>query len=252
MTAVSTYSKLMCSLAAASVTLLCGCAQQATNGPQVGQVLGGATKQMNLDGSLGGFLPQPELLTSGGSGQLDYVYFSPALQPAAFTSIILDPVTIWAGTDSTLNSATPAQRQGMADNFTRNLANAIKTVCPLTTQPGPNTLRVRVALVDAVHPNAAVNTIATYTPYASTAYGAASFLFNSGVGYFAGSATAEAYFTNAATGALLFQGADKRGGTTSLAENTLNTSLDIDHSFQAWSNLLAKRLTSMGFCPQRS
>jgi hypothetical protein len=69
--------------------------------------------------------------------------------------------------------------------------------------------------------------VATYTPYVSTGYGLASLAFNNGVGYFAGTAAAEGYATDAATGALLWEAADKRDGTTALAENTLNTWLDV-------------------------
>ena len=55
----------------------------------------------------------------------------------------------------------------------------------MVTAPSPGTMRMRFALVDAKIPNSAVNTVATYTPYASTAYSLASLAFNNGVGYFA-------------------------------------------------------------------
>jgi hypothetical protein len=103
----------------------------------------------------------------------------------------------------------------------------------LPTQAGPGTFRIRFALVDAFHPNPVVNTVATHTPYASTVYGAASVLFNYGVGYFAGTATAEAYGIDAGSGTVVWEAVDKRGGTTALAENTVNTWLDVDHPFQA-------------------
>jgi hypothetical protein len=71
---------------------------------------------------------------------------------------------------------------------------------------------------------------------------------NKGVGYFAGTATAEGYGTDAVTDALLWEAVDKRGGTTAMAENTLDTKLDIDHAFVAWSNQLASRLVQLGVC----
>ena len=86
------------------------------------------------------------------------------------------------------------------------------------------------------------------TPYASTAYSLGSLAFNNGVGYFAGTATAEGFATDASTGALIWQVVDKRGGTTSLAENTLNTWLDVDHAFQAWSEEIASRMQQLGAC----
>jgi len=70
----------------------------------------------------------------------------------------------------------------------------------MVTSPSPGTIRMRFALVDAKIPNATVNTVATYTPYASTAYSLASLAFNNGVGYFAGAATAEGYAMDRRTG----------------------------------------------------
>jgi hypothetical protein len=47
-------------------------------------------------------------------------------------------------------------------------------------------------------------------------------------------------------GGLLWEAVDKRGGTTALAENTLNTWLDVDHAFQAWADQPATRLQDLG------
>ena len=75
----------------------------------------------------------------------------------------------------------------------------------MVTAPSPGTMRMRFALVDAKIPNSTVNTVATYTPYASTAYSLASLAFNNGVGYFASAATAERYATDATNGRLLWE-----------------------------------------------
>ena len=109
-------------------------------------------------------------------------------------------------------------------------------------------MTLQFAIVNAKLPNAALNTLALYAPYESTAYAAASLLFNKGVGYFAGTATVEGYATDAANGTLLWQGVDKRGGTTAAVENTLNTWLDVHHAFQSWSNQLVSRLQLLGVC----
>jgi uncharacterized protein DUF3313 len=98
-----------------------------------------------------------------------------------------------------------APRQALANQFTSDLATALKAHCRMTTQSGPGTARLRFALVGAKEPNAALNTVATYVPYVSTAYGAASYLFNKDVGYFAGTATVEGYATDTSNGAVLWQ-----------------------------------------------
>jgi hypothetical protein len=57
-------------------------------------------------------------------------------------------------------------------------------------------MRMRFALVDAKIPNSTENTVATYTPYVSTAYSLASLAFNNGLGYPCFSMMKEAYTTS--------------------------------------------------------
>jgi hypothetical protein len=58
----------------------------------------------------------------------------------------------------------------------------------------------------------------------------------------------EAYATDASTGALTWQVVDERARTASMAENTLNTKLDIDHTFRIRSGQLVSRLVQTGIC----
>ena len=215
---------------------------------QSGQIVGGATKQIADVQPVAGFLPQPELLQRGAPGQAALVYLNPAAKFASYTQVMLDPVTVWAAPDSSLNTVPPVQRQALADTFYSDLYSAVSKVCRIATKPSPGTIHMRFAIVDAKAPNATINTIATYAPYASSAYSAASFAFNKGVGFFAGTATAEGFATDATYGTLLWEGIDKRGGTTSLVENTLDTWLDVNHAFETWSARLAARMQQLGIC----
>jgi Protein of unknown function (DUF3313) len=237
-------------LALAAVAGLTACGgSDGTGGMfQTGQIVGGGTKQITGAQAVGGFLPDPSLLTPGGTGRADLVYRNPTANFASYNKVMLEPVAIWAAPNSQLNTVPVAQRQAAANAFYSDLYKALSTRCQMVTSPSPGTMRMRFALVDATLPNATENTVATYTPYVSTAYDLASVAFNNGVGYFAGTATAEGYARDATTGALLWQAVDKRGGTTAMAENTLNTWLDVDHAFQAWSQQLASRMQELGAC----
>ena len=234
----------------AIVATLAACGQSGGQGGlvQPGQIVGGGTKQITDVQPVAGFLPDASLLRPGGSGQAALVYRNPTANFSSYNKVILEPVAIWTPPDSQLNTVPAVQRQAVADSFYSDLYNALKKRCQMVTSPSPGTMRMRFALVDAKIPNATVNTVATYTPFASLAYGLASLAFNNGVGYFAGTATGEGYATDATDGALLWQAVDKRGGTTALAENTLNTWLDVDHAFQAWSDQLATRMQELGAC----
>jgi len=234
---------VMAGLAAAA------CSSNESIGPfQVGQIVGGGTKQIASVQPAAGFLPNPSLLQPGQQGQPDLVYRSPTANFASYRSVRLEPVAIWTSPGSPLNQEPEAQRRALANTFYSDLYTALSQHCQMTRTASPGALRVRVALVDAKPSNAVEDTVATYAPYVGAAYGAASLAFNHGVGYFAGTATAEAYGTDAANGTVLFEAVDRRGGTTALLENTLDNWLDVHHAFTAWSNELTAKLQQMGVC----
>jgi hypothetical protein len=215
---------------------------------QPGQIVGGATKQMDQVQPVDGFLPQPSLLQPGGNGRAALYYINPDATLSAYSKIMLDPVQIYTSAGSQLSNVPAGQRTAAANTFYSDLFAAMKKNCNMAKTPGPGTLRMKFALVDAELPNPVANTVATYVPYVSTAYSATSFVFHGGVGYLAGTATAEAYATDSATGALVWQAVDKRGGTTALVKNTFDSWLDVHHAFEAWSAQLVKGLQGAGIC----
>ena len=213
-----------------------------------GRIVGGATKQMRDVQPVAGFLPKVSLLRPGGAGEAVLVYRNPQANFASYSKVMLDPVTIWTARGSALANVPQNQRLAIANSFYSYLYNALKTRCQMVRSPSPGTIRFRIALTDATTPNATVNTVATYAPYVSTAYSVTSRVFNKGVGYFAGTAAAEGYATDAKTGTLLWEAVDKRGGTTALVANTLDNWRDVENAFKGWSEKLVSRVQELGAC----
>src|SRR3954453_13918951 len=214
-----------------------------------GRIIGGSTSQMS-EGvrPVGRFLPQPALLSPGGSGQPVLVYRNPGAAWQNYNRVMLDRISVIAGAESQLRSVSEDYRRGVANYFYGIMYNALGTRCTMVNKAGPGTMRIRIALVDAKTPNKLVNTTATYTPYASTAYSIASRVFNKGVGYFAGNATAQAYAVDAQKGTLLWQAVDKRGGTTALVADTTDDWRDVRKIFETWGRQMADRLVQLGIC----
>jgi hypothetical protein len=215
---------------------------------QAGQIVGGATRQMKEVRASSGFLPQPQLLAPGGPGRAALVYLNPNANLSAYRNVMLDAPVIRSGPNSELRSVPAPQLRAAASAFYSDLYNALKSKCTLVRKASPNTIRLRLALVDADLPDAAINTVATYTPYVSTAYSVASRAFNKGVGYFAGTATVEGFAVDSVKGTLLWEAVDKRGGTTAFVANTLDNWRDVRHAFQAWGVQLRTRLQDLGVC----
>ncbi|MGE0260412.1 MAG: DUF3313 domain-containing protein [Alphaproteobacteria bacterium] len=231
--------------------LLCQSSALAQEKPLIdkGRIIGGSTGQMRDDvRPVGKFLPQPALLRPGGAGQPVLVYRNPGAAWQNYNRVMLDRVSVMAGPESQLRSVSENYRRGVANYFNGIAYNALSTRCTMVSRPGPGTMRIRIALVDAKTPNKLINTAATYTPYASTAYSVASRVFNKGVGYFAGNATAQAYAVDAQKGTLLWQAVDKRGGTTALVADTTDDWRDVRKIFETWGQQMAERLAQLGVC----
>lgn len=217
----------------------------------VERVVGGGTAQITDVKPVPGFLPQPGLLQPGGRDRAALFYMKPGANFAAYRSVHIAPVEIWAGANSNLKDVPVAQRRALANMFYAELHKSLKPGCTLVAKPAANTLRIRIALADASSADATVNTVANYAPYASTAYTLGSLAFNKGVGFFAGTATVEGFATDGRTGEVLWQAVDKRGGTGALVKNTLDEWLDVRHAFEAWSAQVAQRLRDIGVCGAR-
>jgi hypothetical protein len=231
-------------LAPALLGMIAGCSNQSVEQA----VIGGGTKQVAVSYPLDGFLPRPELLYPGTSGQPGLVWFAPGFNAGSYTSILLDPVTIVTSSSSALAAASAKQRVTLANLYYSDLYSSLRTQCNLVARPGPRTLRLRFALSDAETSNGTLKTLATYAPYVNVAYKAGSVAFNSGAGYFSGSATSEAYATDSKTSALLWQGVDKRAGSIALVQNTTNSWNDVNNAMKAWSQQVVTRLQALGAC----
>ncbi len=229
-------------LALALVGAVAGCSNP--------NIVGGGTAQVAGATPVDGFLPQPGLLTPGGPGQVDLVYFKPGLNFANYNAILLDPVAIVSDPTSPLASASTEQRNALANLYYSELFSALSAHCHMQASPAPGTLRFTFALTDAKLSNGVVKTLANYTPYVSVAYKVGSLAFNNGVGVFSGTATSEAYATDSVSGALLWQGVDKRAGTNAVIQNTTNSWYDADTAMKAWAAEAAKRLQELGVCHQ--
>jgi hypothetical protein len=195
-------------------------------------------------------LPDPALLQKGTSGEVDQVYLNPNVKWASYTKVMLDPVTIWTGPGSDMAKASPKEQKALADAFYTERHNAVAKHCEMVTKPSPGTMGWHIALVDASSANPFLNTLSTYEPQIHLLDVAAGFVFDHGVAYWVGEATAEGYARDATTGVLLWEGADERAGTKALRRDTFNSWDDVDNAFKAWAEQFARRLGELGACPR--
>jgi len=189
---------------------------------------------VKFSGFLNGYYDK---LEKGGPGQALYSYVKPGANVASYTKILLDPVTILRPADE--KGAVPEDEQKVANNFYSQLVTNLSKDYEMVKEPGPNTLRVQVALTDVSSGSGAMQAITSVVPI-----GIAISVAQAMVGAkpaFSGEVSVETEVTDAKSGELLGAGVDRRIANKSLA-TSVNTWGALTKVTETWSEMFAYRL----------
>jgi len=108
----------------------------------------------------------------------------------------------------------------------------------IVREPGPDVMRISVALTEAKASESVLDTISSILPTGHLISGTKSLA--TGTGTFVGTASIEGKITDAKRGTLLVAAVDRRGGAKTLSGVTYEWD-DVEESFQYWASLLRYR-----------
>ena len=117
-------------LVLAAVVLIAGCAA-------------GQSKKAKPSGFLGDYSG----LQKGGDGQALLVYVASQIEFSKYTKMIIDPVTIWRNADTA--DIPPGEALDLIDDLDDVLRITLDDHYAIVTEPGPDVLRLRVAITEA-------------------------------------------------------------------------------------------------------
>jgi len=182
---------------------------------------------------------QRSTISESAEDQALLIYRNPAADWRKYRKVWLDPVTVWMSqTDSQLKDVSVEDRQRLATILWLKLDASLQKDYEMTSQAGPDVLRIQAAITEAGESNAVLDTVTSVIPQTRLLSGMKSLA--TGVSLFTGSASAEAKITDSATGAILFEGVDRRGGTKSLRGVT-NSWNDVEETYRFWGEKLRYR-----------
>ncbi|MDX1412154.1 MAG: DUF3313 domain-containing protein, partial [Nitrospirales bacterium] len=128
-----------------------------------------ATKQardVERSGFLGDIYPK---LRKGKEGEALLVYKPEKINTARFskyTKILLDPVTVWRGEESREAGVPQKDIQVLADHFYSLLYLTFEQDYEMVQMPGPNTLRIQVAITKVEESMVVMDVVSTVVPQA--------------------------------------------------------------------------------------
>ena len=178
-------------------------------------------------------------LQKGSGDDWSRAYRNPNADFTRYDKLILDPVGIYADAKSSLRKLSATDRQRLANNFHQLAYKSISRYFTMVSEPGPGTLRLRVALTNAEASSRTLDTVSSVVPQlraATTLTG-----YATGKPAFTGEAAFAFKLTDAETGETLAMGADKRVGSKTLSGSTDSWS-DVNDALEYWANLAAYRI----------
>jgi hypothetical protein len=141
------FRQLVVATGIALVCVLAGCAKTEAPSQNIGER---ATGEQPAPVATSGFLKDYSQLKPGTEGQTLLVYINPNAHWSKYTKVIIDPVQFWADP----NTSVPVEdQQTLCAYFYNVLKENLEKSYTIVDQPGPDVMRIQVALTDATAAN---------------------------------------------------------------------------------------------------
>lgn len=81
-----------------------------------------------------------------------------------YDKLMLESVTFFFADDSQYKGIDPVEMKELADLFNQELVNALKGIYPIVAEPGPDVLRVRIAITNLEQRRPVLSAVTAVTP----------------------------------------------------------------------------------------
>jgi hypothetical protein len=146
-----------------------------------------------------------------GTRALDQVWLDPGVDFKKYRKIMLDEVTFYLKDDAESKAINPGEIKKLTDAFHQAFVKELGNSYPLVAAPGPDVLRVRIAIVDLEPSNPVLDTVTTVLPVGIAVSLVKQGTGGSGTGV--GSASMEVQFIDSESGRIIGMGKDTKAGS---------------------------------------
>jgi len=157
-----------------------------------------------------GFLGDYSQLKKGGEDEALLVYVDPQANVKSYTSILMDPIRIYASKEHNMMNVSSEQQQKILNYANASIRKKLETDYTFVEEPGPEVMRLRIALTEAEGSRVVLDTVSTIVPIGLALSGIQKLV--TGSCSFVGSAGIEAELQDSLTGERLMAGVDRRIG----------------------------------------
>jgi len=189
-----------------------------------------------------GFLRNYSQLQENPNYPAALVYVRPGVTWSRYNAVQLDSAGLWVGAGTKISDE---DQQSLTDTLYTSLYRELAKYFTLATQPGPNTVRLRVALTQAKGAKVGLRTVTTVVPQMRLLGGVVGLVGDTAT--MVGSATVEMEALDSITNQRLAAAVDERAGTKALfAKRAYTTWGDVEAACDYWAKRLAWQLARHG------
>ena len=186
-----------------------------------------------------GFLEDYSILSpSEGSDGAALRYVKPGAKLGLFEQLLIDPVVVYYGVGTGLHDIPKQDLETLANHLYSALVRQLGADYPLVQRPGPDVLRIQVALTEAEPSDVAMNAVSSALPVRPISDLKQ---LTTGTQAFVGTAGIEAKILDAASGQLLAAAVDRRQGGKR-PEDAQGGWGDVLAAFDFWASQLRRVL----------
>jgi len=109
-------------------------------------------------------------------------YINPQADMTKYKKVIVERIIVWLKEDAEYKGIDPDAMKAMTDYFHEALVRELGSEYPIVTEPGPDVMRLRIAITDLVPTKTAMSVVVLAVPFASAADIAAGAATKGGVG----------------------------------------------------------------------
>jgi len=150
------FRTLLATSALSATFLLAGCATLGA--------LGNAAKPAYAD-----FLSQPERLKPVAEGDAALMWVDAGVDLAKYDKFLIENIQVRLADDAAYKAVDPTELKAMTDYLYKAIVKALKPTYKVVSKPGPEVLRVRLAITNLVPTKPEYSVAALVIPYATVA-----------------------------------------------------------------------------------
>lgn len=183
-----------------------------------------------------------QLLSKGEKGETAMLrYEAPGIDWKSYKNIMLDPVEYWTAPDQK-DKLSDEDKKKLTDYYFSALNETLSKRWTMVNQPGPNTIHLKVAVVQAAKNKPVRDTISSVVPQPFVLSTLKKGVTGKPTGV--GEVQTEMKATNAENGQLLAEAVDKRYGRKKFG-GKFNRWDDVESAFRYWSTQTSYRLCTL-------